>query len=132
VQIPPILIELSRRLDEEFGGEVPTSLEALRTLRGVGRKTANVVRSVAFDLPGLPVDTHVLRLSNRLGLVRSDDPVAVERSLCRALDPSRWGGFSVRMILHGRRTCTARRPSCTTCPLEDLCPKRGVSARTSR
>jgi endonuclease-3 len=126
------LRELSRRLDEEYRGEVPTSMESLCTLRGVGRKTANVVRSVAFDLPGLPVDTHVLRLTHRLDLARSDDPVAVERTLSRALPPPRWGAFSVRMILHGRTTCGARRPSCESCALEDLCPKRGVRPATSR
>jgi endonuclease III len=126
------LRELSRRLDDDFDGEVPTSMESLCSLRGVGRKTANVVRSVAFDLPGLPVDTHVLRLSHRLDLARSDDPVAVEHTLGRSLDPSHRGSFSVRMILHGRRTCTARRPSCATCLLEDLCPKRGVSLAPSR
>jgi endonuclease-3 len=126
------LRELSRRLDEQYDGVVPTSIEELCTLRGVGRKTANVVRSVAFDLPGLPVDTHVLRLSHRLDLARSADPVVLERTLCRSLDPARWGGFSVRMILHGRRTCTARRPSCAECLLADLCPKRGVSLATSR
>jgi len=82
---------------------------------------------VAFDEPGLPVDTHVMRLSHRLDLSRGRDPVAVERSLCRALAPERWGGFSVRMILHGRATCTARRPACERCELEELCPRRGVA-----
>lgn len=126
------LRELSRRIADEFGGEVPTSMESLCSLRGVGRKTANVVRSVAFDLPGLPVDTHVLRLSHRLDIARSADPVVVERTLSRSLEPSRWGAFSVRMILHGRRTCAARHPNCAKCVLEDLCPKRGVSLAPSR
>ena len=78
-------------------------MDALCSLPGVGRKTANVVRSVAFGEPGLPVDTHVTRLSHRLDLSRGKDPVAIERSLCRSLDPERWGAFSVRLILHGRR-----------------------------
>jgi endonuclease III len=117
---------LAAALVNEFGGEVPKELEALRTLPGVGRKTANVVRSVAFDLPGLPVDTHVTRLSHRLDLSRGGDPEAIERSLCRSLAPPRWGAFSIRLILHGRATCTARRPKCDECQLEDLCPRRGV------
>ncbi len=117
---------LAAALVERFGGEVPRDLDALCTLPGVGRKTANVVRSVAFDEPGLPVDTHVTRLSHRLDLSRGKDPVAIERSLCRSLPKERWGAFSVRLILHGRATCTARRPSCERCVLVDLCPRRGV------
>jgi endonuclease-3 len=117
---------LSAALVARFGGEVPHALEDLCTLPGVGRKTANVVRSVAFGEPGLPVDTHVARLSHRLDLSRGRDPVAIERALGRALAPERWGGFSVRLILHGRRTCTARRPACHGCALLDLCPRLGV------
>ena len=123
------LVGLAAVLCERFGGEVPQSLEDLQSLPGVGRKTANVVRSVAFGLPGLPVDTHVMRLSRRLGLTRATEPVGIERVLCRALLPAQWGGFSVRMILHGRATCTARRPACDACVLEDLCPRRGVPTR---
>ena len=122
------LQELSAQLLDHFGGEVPDALEDLVTLSGVGRKTANVVRSVAFGEPGLPVDTHVARLSHRLDLSRGKDPVAIERSLCRALPPERWGTFSIRLILHGRETCGARRPSCERCELVDLCPRRGVRA----
>jgi len=117
---------LSAALLERFDGEVPSDLSSLQSLPGVGRKTANVVRSVAFDEPGLPVDTHVTRLSFRLDLSRGKDPEAIERSLCRALAPDRWGSFSIRLILHGRATCTARKPSCGNCLLEDLCPRRGV------
>jgi endonuclease III len=120
------LLGLAAVLCEQFGGEVPTSLEDLQRLPGVGRKTANVVRSVAFGLPGLAVDTHVTRLSHRLGLTRATDPVGIERALCRSLPAAQWGGFSVRLILHGRETCTARRPACERCVLEDLCPRRGV------
>jgi endonuclease-3 len=123
------LLGLAAALCERFGGEVPTSLEDLKSLPGVGRKTANVVRSVAFGLPGLAVDTHVMRLSRRLGLTRATEPVGIERVLCRVLPPAQWGGFSVRMILHGRATCTARRPACDVCVLEDLCPRRGVPSR---
>jgi endonuclease III len=117
---------LSAALVARFAGEVPSEMDALCTLPGVGRKTANVVRSVAFGEPGLPVDTHVIRLSHRLDLSRGKDPVAIERSLCRSLPPERWGAFSIRLILHGRRTCTARRPRCEECVLRDLCPRRGV------
>ena len=96
-------------VEERFGGEVPSRLEDLVTLPGVGRKTANVVRSVAFDLPGLPVDTHVGRLSRRLGLTEHDDPVKVELELNRYLPAAERGRFSLRMILHGRRVCLADR-----------------------
>jgi len=117
---------LSEVLVSRFDGEVPSSMEELRSLPGVGRKTANVVRSVAFGEPGLPVDTHVTRLSHRLDLSRGADPVSIERSLCRWLDRARWGAFSIRLILHGRETCRARRPACDRCVLVDLCPRRGV------
>jgi len=113
-------------LVERFDGEVPTRLEDLVTLPGVGRKTGNVVRSVAFDLPGLPVDTHVGRLSRRLGLTTEEDPVKVERQLNSYLPPGERGRFSLRMILHGRRVCDARRPRCEVCVLADICPSSRV------
>lgn len=118
---------LAAALVERFDGVVPSTMAELCSLPGVGRKTANVVRSVAFDEPGLPVDTHVTRLSHRLDLSRGKDPVAIERSLCRSLPPDRWGAFSTRLILHGRATCVARRPRCDACILRDLCPRRGVA-----
>ncbi len=121
------LLGLSRVIVEDFGGEVPTSLEDLCTLPCVGRKTANVVRSVAFGLPGLPVDTHVTRLSHRLDLTRAEDATGIEHALCKVLAPQRWGGFSLRLILHGRETCVARAPRCSACLLADLCPRRGVA-----
>jgi endonuclease-3 len=116
------LIGMAQALLEHFGGEVPTDLGELVTLPGVGRKTGNVVRSVAFGLPGLPVDTHVGRLSRRLALTDQEDPVKVEAELCRFLPPAEWGPFSLRMILHGRRVCDAKKPRCDACVLEDLCP----------
>src|SRR5438093_6811460 len=122
------LIGLGQALDERYGGEVPTALEDLVTLPGVGRKTGNVVRSVAFDLPGLPVDTHVGRLTRRLGLTESDDPVKVEREISEMLPPKDWGGFSLRLILHGRQVCTARNPRCGECILRDICPSSRVPA----
>jgi endonuclease-3 len=118
------LIGMANAVMSRFGGEVPTAVEDLVTLPGVGRKTANVVRSVVFDLPGLPVDTHVLRLSKRLGLTREEDPVKVEHELNALLPPKEWGEFSLRLILHGRRICDARKPKCGECRLASLCPSR--------
>ena len=116
------LIGMAQAVVERFGGEVPTALEDLVTIPGVGRKTGNVVRSVAFGLPGLPVDTHVKRLSHRLGLTTHDDPVKIEQELNSYLRRGDRGDFSLRMILHGRRVCEARRPRCEDCVLEDVCP----------
>jgi endonuclease-3 len=120
------LIGMAMNLVDRFGGEVPTRLDDLVTLPGVGRKTGNVIRSVAFGAPGLPVDTHVGRLSRRLGLTTATDPVAIERAL-NAMVPARQRGvFSLRLILHGRATCRARRPQCGRCILADICPMVGV------
>jgi endonuclease-3 len=116
------LIGMAAALVERYDGDVPTALEDLVTLPGVGRKTANVVRSVGFGLPGLPVDTHVIRLSNRLGLTIEDDPVRIELELNGYLRPADRGPFSLRMILHGRRVCDAKKPRCEACVLEDICP----------
>ncbi|MCU1345542.1 MAG: endonuclease [Acidimicrobiia bacterium] len=116
------LLGMANALVERFGGEVPTAMEDLVTVPGVGRKTANVVRSVAFDLPGLPVDTHVLRLSLRLGLTTLTDPVKVEHELGTMIKPDDRGRFSLRLILHGRRVCEARKPRCGDCVLADICP----------
>jgi endonuclease-3 len=130
------LIGMAQALVERFDGEVPTRLEDLVTIPGVGRKTGNVVRSVAFGLPGLPVDTHVGRLSRRLGLTTEQDPVKVELELNRYLRPAERGDFSLRMILHGRGVCFARNPMCEACVLADICPSArlpvGVSARLVR
>jgi endonuclease-3 len=116
------LIGMASALEDRFGGEVPTAMADLVTLPGVGRKTANVVRSVGFGLPGLPVDTHVGRLSRRLGLTAELDPVRVETDL-HALVPARERGrLSLRLILHGRRVCQARAPRCGECLLADFCP----------
>jgi endonuclease-3 len=116
------LIGMASALAERFGGSVPTRREDLVTLPGVGRKTANVIRSVAFGLPGLPVDTHVGRLAVRLGLTAETDPVKVELELDKLVPAAERGAFSLRLILHGRRTCVARTPRCTTCVLADFCP----------
>jgi endonuclease III len=126
------LLGMATRLVEEYGGEVPTELDELVTLPGVGRKTGNVVRSVAFGQPGLPVDTHVGRLARRLALTEQEDPVKVEHELNRYLPPAEWGDFSLRMILHGRRVCFARKPNCEACVLEDFCPSSTVPRRRRR
>ena len=122
------LIGMATALEERFDGEVPLAIEDLVTLPGTGRKTANVVRSVALNLPGLPVDTHVLRLSKRLGLLPDDlgdDPVKVEHALGDLVPAAERGVFSLRVILHGRRTCDARKPKCAECVLADICPSAG-------
>lgn len=122
------LLGMAQALVERFDGAVPSAMEDLVTLPGVGRKTANVVRSVAFGEPGLPVDTHVGRLARRLGLTRSEDPEVVERDLNGLVPPSERGAFSLRLILHGRAVCTARRPRCPTCVLADVCPSASLDA----
>jgi endonuclease-3 len=125
------LTGLGAQLDARFAGEVPVELEDLVSLPGVGRKTANVIRSVAFGLPGLAVDTHVARLTKLLGLTDSTDPVKIEADVC-ALVPSRyWGSFGMTLILHGRRVCVARRPRCADCVLGDFCPSSSVPTRAS-
>jgi len=116
------LIGMATQVVERFDGVVPNRMEDLVTLPGVGRKTANVLRSVAFGLPGLPVDTHVQRLSQRLGLTDETDPVKVEHVLNTMVPAARRGTFSLRLILHGRTTCRARAPRCAECVLADFCP----------
>lgn len=116
------IIKCANQLVDRHDGQVPTSMKDLTALAGVGRKTANVVRSVALDLPGLPVDTHVLRLSGLLHLTSETDPVKVEYELNPMIPAQERGLFSLRMILHGRRVCIARRPNCAECVLNDFCP----------
>lgn len=120
----------SGELVEHFSGQVPQELDALVKLRGVGRKTANVVLGTGFGIPsGVVVDTHVGRLSRRLGLTRHADPVKVERDLMGLLPKRQWIDFSHLMIAHGRQICLARRPKCEICPLAELCPRTGVANR---
>lgn len=123
------LIGMATALVERFGGEVPSRMEDLVTVPGVGRKTANVVRSVAMDLPGLPVDTHVGRLARRLGLTKETDPVKVEFELNAMIPPAERGRFSLRLILHGRAVCLARKPRCGICVLADFCPSAELPVR---
>ncbi len=121
------LIATARALVERFGGEVPGRMEALVTLPGVGRKTANVILGHVFKRPGLAVDTHVRRLTRRLGLTRNDDPGRIEADLQKSLPPTEWTAFSMRLILHGRRVCMARAPRCGACALAPECPRTGVA-----
>jgi endonuclease III len=114
----------AQQLVDEFHGEVPSAMEALTRLAGVGRKTANVIRGHAFDLPGIAVDTHCKRLSRRLGLTRRQEPIKIEQDLSRLLAPEEWTAFSHRLIVHGRAVCHARKPKCPECALRALCPSR--------
>jgi endonuclease-3 len=116
------LLGLSRDIVERFDGEVPGRLSDLVTLRGVGRKTANVVLGNAFDVPGITVDTHMGRLARRLGLTVNEDPVAVERDLMNLIERREWTLWSHRIIFHGRRRCKARKPECWACEIAHLCP----------
>lgn len=120
------IMGMAAALVERFDGEVPGAMEDLVTIPGVGRKTANVVRSVAMDLPGLPVDTHVTRLSQRLGLTTETDAVKIERDLNPMIPAQERGAFSLELILHGRRVCVARKPRCGECVLADFCPSATV------
>jgi endonuclease III len=120
------IIACARALVDRFGGEVPPRMEDLVTLPGIGRKTANVILGVAFDIPGFAVDTHVTRLTNRLRLVNTREPEKIEALVTRMVPPAEWTGLSLRLILHGRRVCEARRPLCEQCVLNDYCPSSTV------
>ena len=111
---------------ERFGGTVPRALDELQTLPGVGRKTANVVAAELGEPQGIVVDTHVRRLSQRLGLTRNDDPAKIERDLRRLVPRAEWGAFPHLLIWHGRRVCIARTPRCAACVVNDLCPASRV------
>jgi endonuclease-3 len=122
------LLGMARALVAGHGGEVPADLDALTALPGVGRKTANVVMGTAFGLAsGVVVDTHVKRLSYRLGLTDATDPVVIERDLAAVVPRAEWIALSHRLILHGRAVCDARRPACGACTLAGFCPRRGLA-----
>lgn len=116
------IIGASRALVELFGGEVPKTLDDMVKIPGIGRKTANVILGAGFDEPGFAVDTHVTRLTNRLGLVATKDPVKIEYQVCAMVPKEEWTALSLRLILHGRRVCDARRPRCEECVLNGFCP----------
>lgn len=121
------LIESSKRICEVFDGEVPQNMKDLLSLRGVARKTANVMLGDYFKKPeGIVVDTHVKRLAFRLGFTKQTDPVKVEQDLTRLIPYEYWGWIAIALILHGRNVCNARKPACSGCALSALCPKNGV------
>ena len=120
---------LMARLDAEFGGELPGDFDVLVSLPGIGRKTANLLVATVFGKPGLVVDTHFIRLSNRLGFVKNEtDATKIERELAKIVPPQDWTDWSHRMVWHGRRRCFARKPDCPHCSLADLCPAAGQAA----
>ncbi len=126
------IIDASRGIIELFGGVVPATLDELIKLPGIGRKTANVILGVGFGVPGFAVDTHVTRLTNRLGLVATGDPVKIEHQVCSIVPKEEWTGLSLRLILHGRRICIARRPRCEECILNDFCPSSSTRPKRRR
>jgi endonuclease-3 len=123
------VIACCRELVAKHGGEVPRTMEELVPLPGVGRKTANVILGNAFGVPGIPVDTHVSRLSQRMGLTEETDPVKIERDLAGLVPRKGWTMFGHRMIFHGRQVCHARKPQCEACGLAAVCPRKGVGSR---
>jgi endonuclease III len=123
------IIAASRKVVEAFGGEVPRTMEELVEVPGIGRKTANVILGAGFGVPGFAVDTHVIRLTNLIGLVATRDPVKIEFQVCSMVPKEEWTALSLRLILHGRRVCVARRPRCEECVLNDFCPSSRLRPR---
>lgn len=118
---------VARALLDRFGGEVPTTIEELTTLPGVARKSANVVLNTAYNMPtGIIVDTHVARVSQRMGLSKNDKPEDIERDLMKIVPKEDWTFFGPATVLHGRYTCMAKKPQCDACEMSDLCAKKGV------
>ena len=122
------IIACCKQLMDQHGGEVPRTMEELVPLPGIGRKTANVILGNCFGVPGIPVDTHVGRLSQRMGLSVHSDPVKIERDLMELVPRKEWTMFGHRMIFHGRQVCYARKPLCDSCALASLCPRHGLDA----
>lgn len=115
----------AKKITEDFDGKVPGTMDELLTLPGVGRKTANVLLGHCFDIPGIVVDTHVIRISNRLGFVSTKDPVKIENKLMKLIPEEKWVIFTHYFISHGRKICKARKPLCRDCILNSLCPSAG-------
>jgi endonuclease-3 len=122
------ILKTCKIIAENYKGEVPQSFDQLVELPGVGRKTAGVVLSNAFGIPAFPVDTHVLRVANRLGLTDKDDPFKVEKDLTALIPEEHWIDTHHQLIFHGRRMCSARNPRCTECPLANYCPTQGTGS----
>lgn len=123
------IIGACTKINEDFGGQVPRTMEELISLPGVGRKTANVILGNAFNIPGFPVDTHVIRLSNRIGLVKTKDPVKIETAITRKIPDNYWTDFSHLLITHGRNRCPAAKPDCENCEIRKFCKKIGVKKK---
>ena len=115
------IVSLAKKVTDDFGGELPRDMEHLLELPGVGRKSANVILSIGYGIPGLAVDTHVGRIARRLGYSESEDPLAVERDLCGKIPPEEWRDTHLLFIRHGRSICKSRNPGCGSCPLKKLC-----------
>jgi endonuclease-3 len=126
------IVDAAKKIVELFGGEIPSNLDDLVKIPGIGRKTANVILGVGFNVPGFAVDTHVTRLTNLLGLVKTRDPVKIEHQVCAMVPKEEWTGLSLRLILHGRRICIARRPRCEECVLNDFCPSSTTRPKNRR
>ena len=126
------IIAASRALVELFDGVVPATMEDLLKIPGIGRKTANVILGAGFSQPGFAVDTHVIRLTNLIKLVSTRDPVKIEQQVTAMVPPEEWTGLSLRLILHGRRVCIARRPRCEECILNDFCPSSCTRPKARR
>ncbi len=126
------LIAMANQLVDRFDGKVPRTMEDLTSLPGVGRKTANVILAQAYHQPAITVDTHVKRVTYRLGFHTADDPTKIEFRLQKLWPPKTWDRYCIVLILHGRTICHARRPQCSTCPVTHLCPKRGVNINLSK
>lgn len=120
------IIACAQMVVGEYGGEIPSDIDKLTALPGVGRKTANVIRGNIYDIPSIVVDTHVGRISRKLGLTKSEDPVRVEKDLEKALPKDHWILWNIQIIAHGRSICTARSPKCGECFLAEYCPSCGV------
>ena len=123
------IVACCKRLIVDFNGEIPKTIEELTTLEGTGRKTANLVLGDAYGIPGIVVDTHMTRLSNRLGLTKSQNPVKIEFELRDIIPSEKQTKFCHQMVLHGRKYCTAAKPKCSICPLKDFCPQKGVQTK---
>ena len=117
------IISCSKKIDEEFGGEVPRTIEELTSLAGVGRKTANVIRGTIYGEPSVVVDTHVKRISKKLGFTKEDEPEKIEYELMKVLPKEYWIRYNTHIITLGRTICTARNPDCENCFLRDVCPE---------
>lgn len=126
------IVETAKRICDEFGGRVPDEIDVLTTLPGVGRKTANLIVGDVYGKPAVVADTHLIRISNRLGLADTKDPKKVETELRKLLDPAESNNFCHRCVLHGRAVCDARKPNCAACVLGDICKNRAENEKKTK